>query len=62
MILETKIINSDVKIMVLRRQILILENNFRIEILKKSKFQNLAELLSQFSFKIFEFRNKFFIF
>ena len=62
MILETKIINSDVKIMVLRRQNLILENNFRIEILKKSKFQNLAELLSQFSFKIFEFRNKFFIF
>ena len=48
---RTQNLKFDVKIMVLGHQILILANNFRNEICEKSKFQNLAELLSHFVFQ-----------
>ena len=41
----------EIEIMVLECEILILANNFLIEILEKQKFQNLAEHLSHFVFQ-----------
>jgi len=46
----------EIEIMVLGCEILILDDIFRIEFFEKSKFQILAEFLSNFDFQLSKFR------